>query len=223
MVNGGRSQTTLMQADFQIIFLKNTPRAFTFTYLCPKAHYSGMLQLSNNADESSEATFHLQPQPCPIDSSMELQTNSERVLVGRNEDNLLQDLGQGLNDVAGGSSCSTKRNAIKDRKEMRRRRKIGLANKGKTPWNKGRKHSAGKILLFLLHHDHLMQLLIVFVFSFFSFCLLETRERIKQRTIEALRDPKVMSCKNHFHSDYQCHICITRAIGAPSSFYIKLS
>ncbi|XP_062096978.1 uncharacterized protein LOC133802641 isoform X2 [Humulus lupulus] len=49
----------------------------------------------------------------------------------------------------------------KEIKERKRREKIGLANKGKVPWNKGRKHSA------------------------------ETRARIKQRTIEALNNPKV--------------------------------
>ncbi|XP_017980565.1 PREDICTED: uncharacterized protein LOC18594150 isoform X1 [Theobroma cacao] len=53
--------------------------------------------------------------------------------------------------------CSNDEN----RKEEQRRRKIGLANKGRVPWNKGRKHSA------------------------------ETCLRIKQRTIEALKDPKV--------------------------------
>lgn len=31
-----------------------------------------------------------------------------------------------------------------DYKEKERRRKIGLANKGNMPWNKGRKHTAGK-------------------------------------------------------------------------------
>ncbi|KAL3508747.1 hypothetical protein ACH5RR_028148 [Cinchona calisaya] len=46
-------------------------------------------------------------------------------------------------------------------REIDRRRKIGLANKGKVPWNKGRKHSE------------------------------ETREIIRQKTIEALKDPKV--------------------------------
>ncbi|KAK4771197.1 hypothetical protein SAY87_031729 [Trapa incisa] len=41
------------------------------------------------------------------------------------------------------------------------KKKIGLANKGKVPWNVGRKHSG------------------------------VTRDRIRQRTREALRDPKV--------------------------------
>lgn len=45
--------------------------------------------------------------------------------------------------------------------EILRRRRIGLANKGKVPWNKGRGHSE------------------------------EARERIRQRTREALNDPKV--------------------------------
>lgn len=52
-----------------------------------------------------------------------------------------------------------------DSQETERRRKIGFANKGRTPWNKGKKHSA------------------------------ETRKKIKQRTIEALSDPKVKSCQ----------------------------
>lgn len=62
----------------------------------------------------------------------------------------------------------------KDLKERRRREKIGLANKGRVPWNKGRKHSA------------------------------ETRERIKQRTLEALKNPKVrqkMAECPRYHSD----------------------
>ncbi|KAL2326790.1 hypothetical protein Fmac_020217 [Flemingia macrophylla] len=59
-------------------------------------------------------------------------------------------------------------------KERIRRMRIGMANKGKVPWNKGRKHSA------------------------------ETRELIRQRTLEALRDPKVrkkMADHPHSHSD----------------------
>ncbi|KAK6154290.1 hypothetical protein DH2020_008538 [Rehmannia glutinosa] len=50
---------------------------------------------------------------------------------------------------------------MEDDKEIQRRIKIGHRNKGKVPWNKGRKHSE------------------------------ETRERIRRRTKEALKDPKV--------------------------------
>ncbi|XP_045786322.1 uncharacterized protein LOC123881644 [Trifolium pratense] len=59
-------------------------------------------------------------------------------------------------------------------RERMRRMRIGLANKGRVPWNKGREHTA------------------------------ETRERIKMRTIQALRDPKVkkkMVGRPHCHSD----------------------
>nr|VDD01254.1 unnamed protein product [Brassica oleracea] len=55
--------------------------------------------------------------------------------------------------------------ADREVREEERRRKIGLANKGKVPWNKGIKHTQ------------------------------DTRRRIKQRTIEALRNPKVMLSK----------------------------
>lgn len=48
-----------------------------------------------------------------------------------------------------------------NKNEIERRKKIGLANKGRVPWNKGKKHRA------------------------------ETRELISQRTKEALKDPKV--------------------------------
>ncbi|PQM42718.1 uncharacterized protein Pyn_38137 [Prunus yedoensis var. nudiflora] len=34
-------------------------------------------------------------------------------------------------------------NISKEEKERQRRKKIGLANKGRVPWNKGRKHSSG--------------------------------------------------------------------------------
>ncbi|XP_074311140.1 uncharacterized protein LOC141647009 [Silene latifolia] len=51
--------------------------------------------------------------------------------------------------------------SMKELRETLRRRRIGIANKGKVPWNKGRKHTQ------------------------------ETCARIKERTLAAMRDPKV--------------------------------
>lgn len=77
-----------------------------------------------------------------------------------------------------GVSCRISEPAVtcsmKELKETQRRRKIGLANKGKVPWNKGRKHSP------------------------------ETCARIKERTLAALKDPKVrkkMSESPRMHSE----------------------
>lgn len=38
---------------------------------------------------------------------------------------------------------SSKSSSFEDYKERQRRKKIGLANKGRIPWNKGKKHSEG--------------------------------------------------------------------------------
>lgn len=53
-----------------------------------------------------------------------------------------------------------------DESEKLRRLRISKANKGNTPWNKGRKHSP------------------------------ETLQKIRERTRLAMQNPKVMSCQN---------------------------
>ncbi|KDP30420.1 hypothetical protein JCGZ_18098 [Jatropha curcas] len=61
-------------------------------------------------------------------------------------------------------SCQDSSRSPSDQKEKQTKRKRKHGNKGRVPWNKGRKHTA------------------------------ETRALIKKRTIEAWRDPQVKSC-----------------------------
>ncbi|XP_056176463.1 uncharacterized protein LOC115683707 isoform X3 [Syzygium oleosum] len=61
-----------------------------------------------------------------------------------------------------------------DEREKLRRMRISKANKGNTPWNKGRKHSA------------------------------ETLQRIRERTRLAMQNPKVMSCQDEVDQPRTC-------------------
>ncbi|XVF78754.1 hypothetical protein PTKIN_Ptkin14bG0161200 [Pterospermum kingtungense] len=111
---------------------------------------------------SIRSSFCLQPVRA-LQSSMDAGETSMFCETCWSKDSIKSIDKQNLNDEAqvyGYYSSQEYSNDI-DYKEEERRRKIGLANKGRVPWNKGGKHSA------------------------------ETRLRIKQRTIEALRDPKV--------------------------------
>ena len=98
---------------------------------------------------------------------------------------LLDDIGQNEDSIDESlkSPKSTKKRVIKHEIEIQRRKKIGLANKGKVPWNKGRQHSPG-----------MFQFYFSISFKFFIDIIslhIETRERIRRRTIEAMSDPKV--------------------------------
>lgn len=89
-----------------------------------------------------------------------------------------------------------------DDKEKLRRMRISKANKGNTPWNKGRKHTPGTYLhsiLFFLVAKPFSSFLLLFKYYFpLSKLCAETVQRIKERTRLAMQDPKVMSCKNYF-------------------------
>ncbi|XP_077226670.1 histone-lysine N-methyltransferase, H3 lysine-79 specific-like protein [Tasmannia lanceolata] len=156
VVDRGPLQPTVMQASYQILFLKNISRSLAFNYPIPKVQLWGTFQHSVNVEASSETGLHCQTQLNMV-SSLEPKSHKESS-VDKNEEHLLHDFKGLLFDEVGSASI---KHTNEDDKEIQRRRKIGLANKGKTPWNKGRTHSA------------------------------ETRERIKQRTLEALRDPKI--------------------------------
>ena len=77
-----------------------------------------------------------------------------------------------------------------DDREKLRRLRISKANKGNTPWNKGRKHTPGTFYSFLF-----FSFLLIFIFSL-SMSPPETLQKIKERTRLAMQNPKVMSCKN---------------------------
>lgn len=88
--------------------------------------------------------------------------------------------------------CSNLTESIdsKNDKELERRRKIGVGNKGRVPWNKGRKHSAGDYHRDFVFLSKCMNFLNSSILnSLMTFA--ETRERIKQKTREALSNPKV--------------------------------
>lgn len=83
-----------------------------------------------------------------------------------------------------------------DARERLRRERISKANKGNTPWNKGRKHSAGNTPTFHLYTLRIYRFLLI------SKSFAETLRRIKERTRLAMQNPKVKSCKNGFM--YSC-------------------
>ncbi|KAK9269661.1 hypothetical protein L1049_001439 [Liquidambar formosana] len=142
-----------MQSNYQISVVKNVSPSFSLVSSFTRMHSLETLQLGANVAETSEIGKSYQSKFNA--DSMEEHTFNEEVHLD-------------------GYSNSSLSSSNEHQKEIQRRRKIGLANKGRVPWNKGRKHSA------------------------------ETRERIRQRTIEALRDPKVrkrMSECPRTHSD----------------------
>ncbi|XP_010277763.1 PREDICTED: uncharacterized protein LOC104612140 [Nelumbo nucifera] len=153
LVEGAQYPSIAMQSNNQTAFMKNIYCTYASVNYSQRVHSAGMLQLSLGAREASEIGKHLLPQPntgLPLKKIFNegIQVDSDSTSVGS------------INNES--------------HKETQRRRKIGLANKGRIPWNKGRKHTA------------------------------ETRELIRQRTIEALRDPKVrkkMSEYPHAHSE----------------------
>lgn len=143
-----------LQLKFQKNTLKSASRACTSICYLHKVNFNGTLQLVMNQESCKVDHPQLITGP-----SLE-QDRSDSILDDKIKEYLPLDLEDDPQDKTN-TSISDKRTSDLSDKEMQRRRKIGLANKGRTPWNKGKNHSQ------------------------------ETRDRIKKRTIEALRDPKV--------------------------------
>ncbi|KAH7651625.1 HAND domain of the nucleosome remodeling ATPase ISWI protein [Dioscorea alata] len=161
-------QQALVQTKFHIPSLKGASRSYVSVQAFSREHVLGKLQLMIEGD-SNKISY--------LDSSSESHPKcieNDNVSVANNGYYDQKDL---VEDQMGAAGLSP--NVAKDLenisdKEIQRRQKIGLANKGRTPWNKGRKHSE------------------------------ETRQRIKMKTIEALRNPKIrkkMSEHSRSHSE----------------------
>ncbi|KAF3442431.1 hypothetical protein FNV43_RR16347 [Rhamnella rubrinervis] len=127
------------QWNHNVHLLRNWSPPFTFAGSVPRLHFLGASHFITDVGAISDIVKCRQS-IVNVDSSEKKILSKEVQEVNINE---------------------SPENLSKEDKERQRREKIGLANKGKVPWNKGRKHSE------------------------------ETRERIKQRTIESLKNPKV--------------------------------
>ncbi|ONK70022.1 uncharacterized protein A4U43_C05F29430 [Asparagus officinalis] len=153
------------QSKFLILPVRNAYHTFITACSWTKGHSDGTLHLVID-DHDLLSKLNVQSSPKKIEGKDVLANNIEEYQVpGIDVDQ---------RDEAGGSSSSGKNIVNICESEMERRKKIGLANKGRIPWNKGRTHSK------------------------------ETRDRISKRTIEALSDPKVrkrMSECPRSHSD----------------------
>ncbi|KAK4255880.1 hypothetical protein QN277_008817 [Acacia crassicarpa] len=151
VVNFNHNPPSPQKVHHQILIAKSvTPK---LDFICSSQRAIGELLIAVDNREAFDASEY----------------NQSRVSVDSSEKTI-------LNNGNGVFGCSDSVETLDSKmlRERIRRMKIGLANKGKVPWNKGRKHTA------------------------------ETRERIKQRTLEALRDPKVrnkMSKHPRTHSD----------------------
>ncbi|CAL9083370.1 unnamed protein product, partial [Musa textilis] len=159
------------RSTVHIAILRNAPQALMAFHSNPKDLRGGTLQLMFDGSPSGISSSFL-------DLGF-VTEHCEHKNITRNEIQFHEFDGE-QSEKADGACKSAQE--VSDG-EIRRRQKIGAANRGRIPWNKGRKHSEGIIIL--------------------SYFIL-TRERIKKRTIEALSDPKVrkkMSESPRSHSD----------------------
>lgn len=109
--------------NYHLRVLRNRPPLIASTNSSPQLHYIGAMQNSVGMDEKCDIA-NLSHSIVSRKSREQQNVRKEVRLIGQSD-----------------STVSISNEEIKERE---RRKKIGLANRGKVPWNKGRKHSAGK-------------------------------------------------------------------------------
>lgn len=122
--------------NYHLRVMRNQSPLFASVSSFPKLRYFGAMHISVGMDEICDIA-NLSHSIVSIKSREQQRLRKEVQLIGQSD--------------------STVSMSNEDFKERERRKKIGLANKGRVPWNKGRKHSAGKgICIFLKYSVYLL-------------------------------------------------------------------
>lgn len=119
----------------------NASRALIHTHFFPKEYSVGALQIVKDGESSKLNSLQL-----TTESSTE-QHKTEKISADRDGECQSHDLDNVKYEEADSASDHAKNTSNIWDKETQRRWKIGLANKSRTPWNKGKKHSEGIIHL----------------------------------------------------------------------------
>lgn len=130
-------QQALVQTKFHIPSLNSASRSYVSVQAFSREHVLGKLQLLIERDSNKISN---------LDSSSESHLKcieNDNVSVANNGYYGQIDLAEDQMGAAGLAPNFNKDLENISDKEIQRRQKIGLANKGRTPWNKGRKHSEG--------------------------------------------------------------------------------
>lgn len=141
-----RRERGMVLEKFRILYPTNAFRASTLTFSSLREYIGGrlerradgMLLYTSNSLLSAKSEPVMQAQEDQQDLSLDVENGSRSCYVA---------------DSGYDSGHSAKASIGMSKKEIERRRKIGRANKGKVPWNKGRKHSEGMILLAFLRFN----------------------------------------------------------------------
>ncbi|XP_074562341.1 uncharacterized protein LOC141818807, partial [Curcuma longa] len=175
-----------------IAISRETHGILTALNYCPKVHHGETLQLLLDG-----APSEISPQFFSLGLSTEHCENKEPASLG------LQTSVSSVKYEKGSTNCESAQGI--SNKEIQRRLKIGAANRGRIPWNKGKKHSEG------ISNEEILRRLKIgaanrgrIPWNKGKKHSEETRERIKKKTLEALSDPEVrkkMSQHPHKHSD----------------------
>jgi len=143
-VYGVRFKQTTIQAKYQISAVKKVYHACTSASYFPNGHHGGTLHLV--IDELPSKVHHSQFSVLLSSGQIE----SEKILANANEEYEVHNVDVRLCNKADNTRSAKRTSSIHD-KEIQRRRKIGQANKGKIPWNKGRTHTEGVIFITFSH------------------------------------------------------------------------